>query len=169
MSNIEFSQRLTQFELFMHNFALRLTRNEDRAKDLVQETAIRAFRYRDNFKRGTNFKGWIATVMRNLFINQYRKEQRRRTVSEPVEHFEFALESKVVTPNAGEANLRIKELHRIIDGIGKLYSQPFLMHYKGYEYQEIAAQLDTPIGTIKSRIHTARQKIRRAIAKNELH
>lgn len=167
MSNIEFSQRLTQFQLFMYNFALRLTRNEDRAKDLVQETAIRAFRYRDNFKRGTNFKGWIATVMRNLFINQYRKEQRRNTVNEPVEHFEFALESKVVTPNEGEANLRIAELYSIIESIGVLYSKPFLMHYKGYEYQEIAAELDIPIGTIKSRIHTARQKIRRAIAQRQ--
>lgn len=164
MSTIEFSNRLIQFQLFMYNFALRLTRNEDRAKDLVQETSIRAFRYREKFKPGTNFKGWIATVMRNLFINHYRKEARRRTVNEPVEQFEFALESKVITPNEGEANLRLAELYRQINSIGKIYSVPFLMHFRGYEYQEIAERLDLPMGTVKSRIHTARQKIRLRIA-----
>lgn len=164
MSTIEFSKRLSQFQLFMYNFALRLTRNEERAKDLVQETSIRAFRYRENFKRGTNFKGWIATVMRNLFINQYRKDLKRRTVNEPVEQFEFALESKVITPNAGEANLRLAEIYKQINNIGKIYSIPFLMHFRGYEYQEIAEQLDLPMGTVKSRIHTARQKIRLRLA-----
>lgn len=164
MSTIEFSKHLSQFQLFMYNFALRLTRNEERAKDLVQETSIRALRYRENYKRGTNFKGWIATVMRNLFINQYRKDLRRRTVNEPVEQFEFALESKVITPNEGEANLRLAEIHKQINCIGKIYSVPFLMHFRGYEYQEIAEQLDLPMGTVKSRIHTARQKIRLRLA-----
>lgn len=165
MSTIEFSNRLNQFQLFMYNFALRLTRNEERAKDLVQETSIRAFRYRENFKRGTNFKGWIATVMRNLFINQYRKDLKRRTVNEPVEQFEFALESKVITPNEGEANLRLAEIYKQINNVGKIYSVPFLMHFRGYEYQEIAEQLQIPMGTVKSRIHTARQKIRLRLAK----
>ncbi len=163
MSVTEFASRLDHFQLFMYNFALRLTQNPEKAKDLVQDTSLRAYRYRANFQAGTNFKGWIATVMRNLFVNQYRKDQKRKVVSEPVENFAFALESKVITPNAGEVNLRMQELHRILKQIGELYSTPFLMHFQGYEYKEIAEKLDTPIGTIKSRIFTARKKMQTLI------
>ena len=94
MSTSDFSNQLNEFQLFLHNFAMRLTRDNEKAKDLMQDTSIRAFRYRAKFKPGTNFKGWIATIMRNTFINNYRKEKRNRTVSEPVEALAYGLESK---------------------------------------------------------------------------
>ena len=160
MSTSDFSNQLNEFQLFLHNFAMRLTRDNEKAKDLMQDTSIRAFRYRAKFKPGTNFKGWIATIMRNTFINNYRKEQRNRTVSEPVEALAYGLESTNIPSYAGEINLRMQELHGMFDEIGDLYAVPFLMHYRGYEYQEIAAQLNVPIGTIKSRIFTARKKMK---------
>ena len=163
MSTADFSNKLTQFEQFLFNFAMRLTQNTEKAKDLVQDTSLRAFRYRDKFQVGTNFKGWIATIMRNTFINNYRKEQRRRVVSEPVEDFAYGLESKVIASREAEINLRLEELGKMFDQIGKLYSVPFLMHYRGYEYQEIAAHFNVPIGTVKSRIHTARKKMKKLI------
>lgn len=159
MSVTEFTSRLDHFQLFMYNFALRLTQNPEKAKDLVQDTSMRAYRYRANFQAGTNFKGWIATVMRNLFVNQYRKDQKRKVVSEAVENFTFALESKMITPNQGELNLRMQELRGTLAQIGDLYSKPFFMYFQGYEYKEIAQTLDTPVGTIKSRIFTARKKM----------
>jgi RNA polymerase sigma-70 factor (ECF subfamily) len=163
MSTVEFSERLNQFETFMHNFALRLTQNTEKAKDLVQDTSLRALRYKDKYSMGTNFKGWIATVMRNTFINQYRKEKRRKRVRKPVEDFLFAIENKNVTPNAGQINLYMQELEAMLDQIGDRYSIPFLLHYRGYEYQEIAEKLDIPIGTVKSRIYTARKKLKKLI------
>lgn len=163
MSITEFSNRLDHFQLFMYNFALKLTEHPERAKDLVQDTSLRAYKYRSKYQAGSNFKAWIATVMRNLFINQYRKEEKRRMVSEPVENFIHALESTMLTPNEGEANLRMHELTKMFIQIGSLYSKPFLMHYQGYEYREIGLMLNLPIGTVKSRIFTARQKMQALI------
>lgn len=163
MSTTDFSNQLDKFQLFLYNFAMRLTHNSEKAKDLMQDTSLRAFRYREKFKPGTNFKGWIATIMRNTFINNYRKEKRNRTVSEPVEALAYGLESKNIPSYAGEINLRLQELYGMFDEIGDLYAVPFLMHYRGYEYQEIAAQLEVPIGTIKSRIFTARKKMKTLI------
>lgn len=163
MTTNDFSEQLNHLERFLFNFALRLTSNRDKAKDLVQDTSLRAFRYREKFKMGTNFKGWIATIMRNTFINNYRKEKRQRTVSEPVEDLAYGLESKTILSYAGEINLRVQEIYRKIENIGELYSVPFLMHYRGYEYQEIAERLGLPMGTVKSRIFTARKKLKSEI------
>ncbi|RME98344.1 MAG: RNA polymerase sigma factor [Bacteroidetes bacterium] len=160
MTNDTFSEKINQFDRFLHNFALRLTQNSEKAKDLVQDTCLRAFRYRDKYQLGTNFKGWIATIMRNTFINNYRKEQKRRVVSEPVEALAYQIETKTFLSNAGEMNMRMQELMQMLDSIGDLYRVPFLMHYRGYEYQEIADKLQLPIGTVKSRIFTARKKLK---------
>ncbi|MEZ4995049.1 MAG: RNA polymerase sigma factor [Saprospiraceae bacterium] len=163
MTTIEFTKQLDQFQNFLYNFALRLTQNQEKAKDLVQDTSLRAFRYKEKFQVGTNFKGWISTIMRNTFINQYRKDKKRRHVSEPVESFAYALEGQVITPNQGESNLRMQELTNMFESMSDLYSVPFLLYYRGYEYKEIADQLDLPIGTVKSRIHTARNKMKETI------
>lgn len=163
MTTIEFTKQLDQFQSFLYNFALRLTHNQEKAKDLVQDTSLRAFRYKEKFQVGTNFKGWISTIMRNTFINQYRKEKKRRHVSEPVESFAYALEGRIITPNQGESNLRLQELSNMFENMSDLYSVPFLLYYRGYEYKEIADQLELPIGTVKSRIHTARNKMKEKI------
>lgn len=163
MSTIDFTEQLNSMQLFLYNFALKLTQNQDAAKDLVQETSMKAFRYKEKFQMGTNFKGWIATIMRNTFITNYRKNQKKRTVSEPVEELAYGLESKTILSNQAEVNLRMQELMKMFDEISDLYSVPFLLHYRGYEYQEIAEQLNLPMGTIKSRIFTARQKMKELI------
>lgn len=160
MSTIDFTEQLNGLQLFLYNFALRLTKNQEAAKDLVQETSMKAFRYKEKFQVGTNFKGWIATIMRNTFITNYRKKQKNRTVSEPVEELAYGLESTTILSNQAEVNLRLQELMKMFDEISDLYTVPFLLHYRGYEYQEIAEQLQLPIGTIKSRIFTARQKMK---------
>jgi RNA polymerase sigma-70 factor (ECF subfamily) len=139
---------------------MKLTKNREDAKDLMQETAMRAYRHRDKFTMGTNFKSWCSTIMRNTFINQYRKKKLRRNVNEPIESFLFAVENKNVIPNRGEMNIRMKEYKEIFNEIGEIYSVPFLMFYRGYEYKEIAEYLEIPIGTVKSRIFLARKKLK---------
>lgn len=163
MSTLEFSKEFNALENILFSFALKLTQNREDAKDLMQETALRAYKHREKFTIGTNFKSWVSTIMRNTFINQYRKAKLRRNVNEPVENFLFAVENKNALPNQGEVNMRMQEYARIFSEISDLYSIPFLMFFRGYEYKEIAAYLDIPIGTVKSRIFLARRKLRERV------
>jgi len=149
----------------LYAFALRLTRSRQDAEDLLQETTIKAYKYRNNFAAGTNFKSWISTIMRNTFINQYRKAKTRRHLNHPTTEVTQNIVSRNVVANSGEQTLRMQEMQRMLDSIGRLYSVPFLLFYKGFEYQEIAEQLNIPIGTVKSRIFTARVKMKQMIGK----
>ena len=103
--------------------------------------------------------------MRNTFINNYRKRKSRNHINQPVEDFSFALESKNAIPNAAEHNLRMKSYLKVIKSLKDIYSVPFMMFFQGYEYQEIAERLNIPIGTVKSRIFVARQKLRQKISR----
>jgi len=163
MTNKEFTAKTDELNNLLFSFALRLTRSRQDAEDLMQETAIKAYKYRNNFAEGTNFKSWISTIMRNTFINQYRKRKTRRHLNQPTTEVTENVVSKNVVANSGEQNLRMQEMTRMMDSIGKIYSVPFMMFYKGYEYQEIAAQLNIPIGTVKSRIFSARVKMKQLI------
>lgn len=163
MTNQEFTQQLDKLESLLFSFALRLTRNRQDAQDLMQETSLRAYRHKEKFTVGTNFKSWVSTIMRNTYINRYRKMKSRKHVNQPIEDFSFALESRNAIPNKGEHDMRMKELKLMLNGIGELYSVPFLMFYRGYEYKEIANHLAIPIGTVKSRIFLARQRMKAAI------
>ena len=163
MTNQEFTTQIDRLNGILYAFALRLTRNPHDAEDLMQETSLKAFRHRHNFREGTNFKGWVSTIMRNTYINRYRKQKSRRHINRPIEDFSYALESKTTLANQGEHDMRMRELRTMLDGIGQLYSVPFLMFYRGYEYKEIARHLNLPIGTVKSRIFLARQRMKLAI------
>lgn len=163
MTNNEFTAKTNKLNNLLFAFALRLTRSRQDAEDLVQETNLKAYKYRNNFAKGTNFKSWISTIMRNTFINQYRKAKTRRHLNYPTTEVTKNIISKNVVGNSGEQTLRMQEMQRMLDSIGSLYSVPFLMFYKGYEYQEIAAKMNIPIGTVKSRIFTARAKMKQVI------
>lgn len=160
MNTLEFSQAFNKLETLLFSFAMKLTKNREDAKDLMQETAMRAYKHRDKFTLGTNFKSWCSTIMRNTFINQYRKAKLRRNVNEPIESFLFGLENKNVIPNRGEMDMRMKEYGDIFKSMNDIYSVPFLLFHRGYEYKEIAAHLNIPIGTVKSRIFLARKKLK---------
>jgi RNA polymerase sigma-70 factor (ECF subfamily) len=112
---------------------------------------------------GTNFKNWTSTIMRNTFINRYRKMKNRKHVNAPIEDFTYAIENTSAINNSGEQNLRMQELTRVMDSINDIYTTPFVMFYRGYEYKEIAEYLDIPIGTVKSRIFLARRKMKEMI------
>jgi RNA polymerase sigma-70 factor (ECF subfamily) len=165
MNDAQFTREFNKVNNLLFAFALRLTRSKNDAKDLMQETAMRAYRHRDKFKLGTNFKSWASTIMRNTFINAYRKSKKRKAVSQPIEDFSFAIENTNTIPNQGEHDIRLGELTKMLESVGKLYSVPFLMFYRGYEYQEIAEHLNIPIGTVKSRIFFCRKRMKEKIGK----
>lgn len=167
MTTIEFDRELTNVKSTLFSFALKLTKDYQDAQDLFQDAAARGYRYCGRFEMGTNFRAWMATIIRNTFINKCRANQKRRTVSEPIESFTYSIENHNIVANQGEMDMRIQEIYRMLDQVNEIYRIPFMMHYQGYEYKDIAEKLDLPIGTIKSRLHTCRSMLKKLIAQKD--
>jgi RNA polymerase sigma-70 factor (ECF subfamily) len=142
--------------------AYRLTNNYEDARDLIQETALRAYTNKEKFEMGTNFHAWVVTIMRNTFINFYRKKKNRATSCEPTGSYVFESEANH-EDNMALSNLMMSELKAIIRELSDTYSIPFTLFYEGYKYEEIAEYLGLPIGTVKSRIFFARQYLKDVI------
>ncbi len=142
------------------SFALKLTLNKEEAHDLVQDTTLKALNNEEKFVDNTNLKGWMLTIMRNIFINNYRKSARENTVidtSEDLYHLNVPQDSGYATPDGAYS---INEISAIIAQFPQEYREPFTMHVAGYKYEEIAERLATPLGTVKSRIFFTRKRLR---------
>ena len=139
MQEKQFNQQILKYTPFLEAFALKLTSDTEKANDLFQETVCRAITYRDKFHSG-NLKAWLATIMRNLFINSMREKK------------------------LGDSTIMMKELKSEIDLLHPDLKKPFIMKYEGFKYQEIADEMDAPLGTIKSRIHIARKQLMRKLS-----
>jgi len=164
LTDNNFSSLFEQYNRYLFSFALKLTKRKEDAEDLIQETMMRAYRNKSKFQVGSNFKAWSATIMRNTFINGYRKKKRRNMYKEPIDKHAYSLE---IDPsyNKGIDDLQLEDLKVVLDSIGKSYSQPFMYFYNGFQYDEIAEKMEIPIGTVKSRIFFARKKMREGIEK----
>jgi RNA polymerase sigma-70 factor, ECF subfamily len=165
MSTTEFHSRFDQMTTILHSFAYNLTKNGEDAKDLFQETAYRALTNRDKFRPGTNFKAWLFTIMKNIFINNYRKKVKANTIMDSTDNLYYINSGSVVISNQAESSIMMKELTKMIEGLDDSIKIPFLMHYQGYKYQEIADHLELPLGTVKSRIFFARKELKSLIGK----
>lgn len=154
-----FQERLLKLQDNLLNFAYMLTANKEEAEDLLQDTTLKALDNRDKYIDNINFKGWVFTIMRNIFINNYRRMVRNQTVVDRTEdlfHLNLPQESGFDTP---DGTYTIKEIRRAINSFPDEYRVPFAMHIAGYKYHEIATHLGLPLGTVKSRIFFARQKL----------
>lgn len=165
MTTTAFNEAL---DIYYHHFycnAMRLTRNSNNAKDLLQETIMRAFANRDKFVEGSNFKAWLYTIMQHNFINEYRKRQTRSHV---VHLLEDNMRVVLVHPcqNNGPSIVMMKELRSMVDDLCVTNRVPFDMFVDGYCYLEIADKLDIPVGTVKSRIFMARKELKHVITKS---
>lgn len=159
MTALEFSSELISLNDNMERFARCLTYNAEEAKDLLQDTYLKALSYRDKFIEFTNLKAWAFTIMKNTFINNYRKSVRENTFfdnSETLFLLNNITESQLSRP---ESEFIYKEINNDIDALADELRIPFRMHTEGYKYQEIAENLDLKIGTVKSRIFFARKKL----------
>jgi len=165
MSTLEFNNRFEEMSTLLHSFAYNLTKNVEDAKDLYQETAFRAMTNRDKFRPGTNFKAWLFTIMKNIFINNYRKKMKANTIIDSTDNLYYINSGSTIISNGAESNIMMKELTRMIEGLDDSIKIPFLMHYQGYKYQEIADDLELPLGTVKSRIFFARKELKELINK----
>ncbi len=165
MPGQDFDQLLLQHADFLKPFAVNLTRDNEAANDLYQETLYKALANRDKYHVGTNIKAWLFTIMRNIFINDYRRRTRQKTIFDNTPN-EFLLnQQQLSVGNTAETALRIKEINKAIRQLPDIFKTPFLLYFEGYKYNEIAGMLDEPLGTIKSRIHFARKLLKEQISR----
>jgi len=154
-----FQGKLLSLQSNLLNFAYMLTSNYDDAYDLLQDTTLKALDNEDKYVDNVNFKGWVFTIMRNIFINNYRKVVRSSTVVDKTEdlyHLNLPQDSGFQTP---EGSFPAMEITKAINSFSDEYRVPFSMHVAGYKYNEIAEKMNLPLGTVKSRIFFARQKL----------
>ncbi|HKM93647.1 MAG TPA: sigma-70 family RNA polymerase sigma factor [Prolixibacteraceae bacterium] len=159
MSEIQFSNKLLSLETNLKYYALSLTSDNDRANDLLQETFLKALTYKDKFTENTNFKAWVYTIMKNTFINDYRKASKsRNSLSGSNSEFHLLIAKDKIYPSP-ESFYSTNEIEKSISMLEDEYRIPFQMFLDGYKYKEIAERLDLPLGTVKSRIFFTRKKL----------
>lgn len=155
----QFKQRLLNLQGNLYNFACQLTANRESAMDLVQDTTLKVLDNESKYVDNVNFKGWVFTIMRNIFINNYRRQVRSATVIDTTEdlyHLNLSQESGLSSP---EGSYAAKEISVAINAFSNEYKVPFSMYLAGYKYSEIAEKMSLPLGTVKSRIFFARKRL----------
>ncbi|MDH6313290.1 RNA polymerase sigma factor (sigma-70 family) [Parabacteroides sp. PFB2-10] len=164
MTALQFQTRLLSLQDNLFSFALSLTANKEDALDLVQDTTLKVLDNRERFVDNTNFKGWVMTVMRNIFINNYNRVVRTNTIidaSADLYNVDTITHSGFDTP---EGSCDINEINRAIERLNEEMKTPFALYVSGYKYEEIADLLDIPMGTVKSRIFAARQRLQKELS-----
>lgn len=158
-----FENELVNLQSNMLNFAFSLTLNRDEAEDLLQDTTLKVLDNREKYTDNVNFKGWVLTIMKNIFINNYRRLIRNQTVfdrTEDLYHLNLPQNSGIETP---DGTVSVSEISKSINSFNDEYRQPFTMHLEGYKYEEIAQQMNLPIGTVKSRIFLTRKRLQKQL------
>ena len=162
--NSHFQTKLLSIQSNLLNFAYLLPSNRDDAYDLLQDTTLKVLDNQDKYVDNVNFKGWVFTIMRNIFNNNYRKTMRSNTMLDNTEdliYLNMPQDSGIETP---EGSLAAGEITDVINSFPDDYRVPFSMHVSGYKYTEIAEHTGLPLGTVKSRIFFARQRLQKALA-----
>ena len=163
MTRTQFQSNLQEVQENLRRYALKLTQDTNEADDLVQDTSLRALTHRDKFVSDINFKGWMMTIMYNIFLNnQDRVERRRKIFDTTVDILNVPLvtEGGYSTPDGA---MNIREIYSAIDNLSEHTRTPFKMFLSGYKYSEIAEKMGIPEGTVKSRIFFARKALQKSL------
>ena len=163
MTTVEFDQNIAKLRPTLRTFTYRFTSDREESQDLVQDTILKALTYRNKFREDTNLKGWLFTIMRNTYINSYRKTQRARTTHDDSRELYLLNVEDQHTFNRPEGSMEFKEVWRNMNSIKNDFLIPFKMHTSGYKYHEIARHLKIPVGTVKNRIFHARKEIQKKL------
>ena len=163
MTTQEFNSTLANETDYLRPYAQSLTHDPEQANDLYQETMYRALKNQDKYRPGTNLKAWLYTIMRNIFINNYRKSKNSGQVTADIPEDVLAYNSKVQTNNGGWSKVRMNEIKAANNNLPGHYRTCFELYYTGYKYNEIAEFLNEPLGTVKSRIHFARKTLTKTL------
>lgn len=160
MTKTDFDRAVLQFNEALKPFAMNLTRNGEEANDLVQDTMCRAISNHEKFREGTNLKAWLFTIMKNIFINNYRRKMKQNTIIDTTDNQYYINSSDHTINNGATAKFVMDDLKSAINGLSDDFRVPFVMHYEGFKYHEIADHLKLPLGTVKSRIFFARKELK---------
>ncbi|HRO42927.1 MAG TPA: RNA polymerase sigma factor [Flavipsychrobacter sp.] len=158
MTATDFTYLVSRHSDFLRPYAVTLTKDHEDAKDLFQETMLRALLNKEKYQFGTNLKAWLYTIMRNIFINNYRRNKKFSKIENETASDYFINESGRINNN-GWQNLRIAEIKNAVENLPGVFRMSFELYYSGYKYQEISELLNEPLGTVKSRIHFARKML----------
>lgn len=156
---VDFGTEIMQYERILRPFAINLTHSREESEDLLQDTFYRAIANRDKFSEGTNIKAWLFTIMKNIFINNYRRNQKRNVITDTSDNQYLLNSTKKTERNGSERSFLTEDIQRAMAEVSADFTEPFLMYFNGYKYQEIAEKLDLPLGTVKSRIFFARKEL----------
>jgi RNA polymerase sigma-70 factor (ECF subfamily) len=159
MTAIEFNYQLTNLSDNLERFAMSLTSNVEDSKDLLQETFAKAIAYREKFEDNTNLKAWTFTIMKNTFINNYRRNVKANTTFDHTDDLYYLNLNHESASDTPDSQYSVKEIQKSINELSDDFRVPFMMHTQGYKYKEIADKLDLKIGTVKSRIFFTRKKL----------
>jgi RNA polymerase sigma factor (sigma-70 family) len=160
MTAVEFTYSVSNSSRELRPLAMRLTRNPDDANDLLQDTMLKALLHREKFLVGTNLKAWLYTIMRNTFITGYQKVTRQKSIVKQIENNNDLFALNQSSYNLALGTFVREDVNRALLKLAPELSEPFLLHYKGYKYNEIGDYLNLPLGTVKNRIHLARKQLK---------
>lgn len=156
---MEFQHKLISLEGSLERFAYSLTLNREDARDLVQDTFLKALTYKDKFVHNDNFKAWTYTILKNTFINNYRRNVRQNTHRDQTKENFFLSQPQASGFDDPDSTISTKELAKSVEQLDDEFKLPFKMHHEGFKYKEIADELNLNIGTVKSRIFFSRKKL----------
>ena len=156
---MNFAQNLVNLQNELLLFAYKLTADHEEANDLLQETSLKVLDNEEKYMPDTNFKGWVYTIMRNIFINNYRKSLRDHTYVDQTDNQFYLNQGAGLEADSMEGAYDLKEMRRVVNALPKDYRIPFAMYVSGFKYREIADKLGLPLGTVKSRIYFTRQRL----------
>ncbi|RZK60553.1 MAG: sigma-70 family RNA polymerase sigma factor [Pedobacter sp.] len=161
MQNLKLDNLILAQEGPLRAFAYNFTRNLEDANDLYQDTIIKALNYVEQFHEGTNLKAWLFTIMRNTFINSYRRRRRTNTLIVTKDDLSSEDLCRSSVHNTAEGEFIQKDVAKMLQLLPEVYLVPFIRHFEGYKYHEIADELGVPLGTVKTRIHGARELLKK--------
>lgn len=160
MTSLEFTYQLGKMSKSLKPFALKLTKDSEDANDLLQDTLMKAFTNRDKYTDGTNLKAWLYTIMKNTFITNYQRMVRKNTFIDTSDNLHYINSMESSTDNLAYSTFAMDDINRAVESLDEVYRTPFMMHFRGFKYHEIAQKLAIPIGTVKNRIHIARKELK---------
>ncbi|QPH38955.1 RNA polymerase sigma factor [Pedobacter endophyticus] len=163
MTSSQFTTLIHEQTLELEAYAIKFTNDLDDAKDLLQDTILKAIRFYGKFEEGTNLKGWLYIIMKNTFINNYRKNIKTQLIVTQEDEISYANLMRSATKNGSETTFVLGDIKGALAKLPVHLSIPFVRYVEGYKYHEIAEELNIPLGTVKTRIHEARKQLARML------